>query len=137
MDYDIFLDLNFLNTTYLSFLKNLSFWTFTGLMICIGLLLIAYHFNEDGCMRSNIYSLAIIIGCATGLAFCVVFFAFVLLPACYLCAVFKDILITKYIIYPTLLTPVKEFAINCISIVLGVGIYSFIIGKGIKAFLDS
>lgn len=133
---NMFIDLNFLNTTYIDFLKNLSFYVFIMFMICIVLVLIMEGFKQYKKLKDILYPFVVFILFIDILAFCILFLAFTMFPACYLSALIKDILIAKYLYDPVLLTSSREIFINIISILIGVGVYSIILGKIFKKFID-
>ena len=132
----VFLDLNFLNTSYINFLKNLSFYVFTIFAICVFLLLFTNAIIRSKIIKDLLYFIIAIIACIGILLFCILFSGYILFPASYLSAIIKDLLVTKYLYNSIIITSFKELVINIVSLLIGVSIYSFILGKTIQIFID-
>lgn len=136
----IFLNLEFLNTQYIEFLKWLSFYVMVGFMIIFGLGVLVYFFQKD--KKNNFISeslkvLIVLITIFTILATFVLFIGFMFFPACYISAMIKDLLMAKYIINPELLTTTRDITINLFSIIMGAGAYSYILGIAFKNFINN
>lgn len=129
------LNLNFLNTTYITYLKNLSFIVGISVMICVIFLLLKFLFNKKYEFWDGSCNLLLVISfIAVCLEVIVLFLSFVLLPACYLSALIKDVLMARYLYTPELLTFSREIIINIISAFIGVIPYTYIIARCIKNF---
>lgn len=138
------LDLNFLSSTYIEWLKNLSFYLIVSGALCIAFLLLKYLFwkkwekEEHNFTTYRIFCdmgmvITFIIGILIMIALAVLL---VIYPACYLAALIKDILVARYLYEPELLTFSRELFINIISSALAVIPYIYIIVKSLKNFVE-
>lgn len=126
------LDVNFLNTTYMGFIKELSFWVCIIGVLCCGLAILAYFFKQE-IIKDILTMLCIIIAIILVLITFVDFMMIGLIPALYLSSFIKFTMNLYLVSYDNIINnALLQVIINFISLVISLSLYGVIINRALQ-----